>query len=200
MTKIEQVFRRYEEWYRKVHVKELMEGADEDEEDPPGALDALRPVPAGQLAALSRKHAVPAGYRTLLAKIGAGPLLCAADGGSDEYALLRPSQLERARRDCVSWLGADAIAQARKDQGLDVKQLVPFLVMPDGTTWVLFAGTAPLDRVFYVSHDWEQREEDDLFAGPLTLVAFFEHFFARARKRDGLNGSYTHRYGFGKRP
>ena len=103
---------------------------------------------------------------------------------------------------CASWIGADAAALVRKNQRLDIAKMIPFVVTPDQTTWVVLAGAPPLDRVFYVSHDWEQREEAryKLFAGPLTLVEFWAHFFARCRKLDPLNGSYEHRYGFGKRP
>jgi len=168
------IFRDYDAWHRKTHGE-------------PGL--ALHPVPAKTLPAFAKRHDVPAAYIKLLATLGAGAIRC---GDHDDYTLLRPNQVERARRDCASWLDDDAKARARKNQRVDVTTMVPFLVMPDWTTWVVFAG----NRVFYVCHDWELREDVDLFAGPLTFAAFFEQFFARARKGDPLNGSYAHRFSF----
>jgi len=99
-----------------------------------------------------------------------------------------PPDQTRAQKDLVSWLSPEPIVRAKASQGLDTKALFPFLTT-DGTTWAVLAGQG----VYLTSHDWEQRDSFDLFAGPLTLEAFFEHFFACAKKLDPLNGSYDHR-------
>jgi hypothetical protein len=193
VSRIEQVFDKYEEWFRTRWCKEM-------DESPYSPFAKLRTVPARTRAALARDHAVPQSYRKLLEERGAGELTIADYGRTDAFALLEPTAVVRARRECISWLDAETRARARANQRIDVTKVFPFLVMPDGTTWVMYAGTPPLDRVFYLSHDWEQTEDiAEVFAGPLTTIEFWEHFFARSRKADPLNGSHEHRYGFGKR-
>lgn len=188
------LFDEYQAWYRAKYAPSIR---DEDEEDEAASDDpflGLRPVSPKALATLAGKFGrLPASYTQLLATQGAGVLLCASEDEPLEWTLLPPSAIARAQKDFLSWLGPEAISQARASQGLDVRKMVPFLT-PDWTTWALLAGQKPGDdRVFLTSHDWEQHDGFDLFAGPLTLEAFFEHFFGCARKRDPLNGSYAHR-------
>jgi hypothetical protein len=175
-------FAAYEKWYRK----EYANPDDPDDVDEPLK---LTPVPRLTLGN------VPAAYKQLLKKRGYGTIRC----GFADYTLLAPQHMQRERKACISWIDKETRERAKQRQKIDVTTMVPFLVAPDGTTWVVFAGTQPYDRVFLISHDYEQGERLAPFAGPLTFEKFFKHFFERARKGDSLNGSHEHRYGFGKR-
>ena len=182
MNVIEQ-FEKYEKWYQK-------EYANPDDPDDVDVVLALNPVPRLTIGN------VPAAYKELMKKLGHGTILCEFS----HYGLIAPQQMQRERKACISWLDKETRERAKKNQKIDVNKIVPFLVTPDQTTWVVFAGTQPYDRVFLISHDYEQNEDQPkVFAGPLTFEKFFKHFFERARKAESLNGSHEHRYSFGKR-
>ncbi len=194
-TRLQKLFFDYQAWYRSKYLPSI---TDEDEADPGDViadpLEGLEPVTPKALAGLEARFGrLPVAYTQLLERLGAGVVLCAAEDEPSESTLLAPAKIARAQKDLLSWLGPEAAARAKKEQRLEAKKLVPFLTT-DGTTWaVLAAQKASDDRVYLTSHDWEQRDGFDLFAGPLSVEAFFEHFFACARKRDPLNGSYEHR-------
>lgn len=185
-------FEEYRSWYAESYVPawEEQRGEPVDQRDPLAELTRVKPSEANKLEA--RCGALPVEYVNLLTTLGAGRLWLAAKEEPMAHELLAPKAIAAAQKDLASWLSKAAVTRAKSKQKLDVAKLVPFLSLQG--TWAVLAAQTPSDnRVYLVSHEWEQREDLDLFAGPLTLGVFFERYFGQARDKDPLNGSTAHR-------
>jgi hypothetical protein len=164
-----------------------------------GATERLERVHPSAVSKLEAKcGALPLDYVNLLTTVGVGALVLPGAAEPVTHRVLAPTDVLKARKDLVGWLGPTAVGTARARQKLDVTKLVPILSAADGT-WVLLGGQQAADgRVYVFSHDWEQRPDLDVFAGPLTLGAFFDKYFTLAAKKDPLNGSQAHRVLFSR--
>lgn len=159
------------------------------------ATDGLARVSPSAVGKLEEKCGpLPRDYVNLLTTFGAGRLVLTEGEEPVVHTLLAPRDVLKTRKALASWLSAESVNTARERQQLDVARLIPFLSAADGTTWVVLAGQKAADnRVFVFAHDWEQRADLDVFAGPHTLAVFFDRYLSLARRGEPLNGSQAHR-------
>ncbi len=190
IKEIYELFQDYKKWYTEIYIPEAEEQYfDEGDYEEYGWSDPfakLVPLPDKEIKKIENElGGISETHHSILTEIGAGKLLYSMEEEVLEFVLLNYDNMMKAKKDCLSWIGAEALEFTKSRQKVDITKMYPFLVGAYWNTWFLLANQEPGDdRIYIFGHDWEQRNDCDLLDGPKNFSEIFKNLFDSAKNKE----------------